>query len=797
MATEQETTKVGRRKCPSCGLELASSVTVCPRDGTQVKANFNIDPSFTNYEFLENIGEGGMGVIYKARHKHLNKVVAIKTLHSHMTNADLIKRFELEGKAASILSHPNIIAVHDFGLTQTGQPYMIMDYVHGQTLADALRQFGTVPMAQFIPIFLQVCDALAHAHKRAVLHRDVKPSNIMLVPNQKSGFDVRIMDFGIAKLLDESETGAQNLTKTGDAIGSPIYMSPEQARGTRMDHRSDLYSLGCVMYECLSNSPPFCGNTALDTMMMHIDTKPMPISQASMGQTIDPRLEQVVMRLLEKDPANRYQTMDEVREDLIALQNPDKTAVLPSVRDSQLVTAVQKARIKEKEQKQLKEKAPLFAIIGGIAVVTVICVAVLLWGSPHGDGVIKKSGKAVKASSGSGSNSSDTTDDTNTVLEKKAEAERKKLAIENAEENKETLIDSTLPDLGTAKHQLNAQVANNVSKITIRLGIGGVLTDSDLSVLKNADQATSLVLENFPITDKGLNNIKDLKNLDLLDIHGTKARDLGFLSNLKNLKFLFVYRLKLSPQAYEHIGRLTKLYELNLGFTPITDTDLPKLYNLHELHLLGLENCKNLTTLGIDKLRNALPHCLIKEDDTEKVSATPIGSAKPEDKTSIEKTASASSSLRKAKELAAAGNWNEANDTISEALRIADLQPGNSHLIAEINLLKGDCQTHFKLWKSAANFYGQGIKLLNVDDPKWPAIYDKLASCYEASEKTEENLQQAINTRSRAEEQFERNEKSLSLLNVDLDKWKKQRQTNLDMMAKDKKLMPSHTKVML
>jgi serine/threonine-protein kinase len=319
MATDQETTRVGRRKCPSCGLELASSVTTCPRDGTTVKTTINVDPAFANYEFIESIGEGGMGVIYKARHKHLNKVVAVKTLHSHLTNADLIKRFEIEGKAVSILSHPNIIGVQDFGLTQTGQPYMILDYVPGQTLADALRQYGHVPMDQFIPIFLQVCDALSHAHERSVLHRDVKPSNIMLVANQKNGFDVRIMDFGIAKLMNESESGGQNLTKTGDAIGSPIYMSPEQARGAKMDHRSDLYSLGCVMYECLSNSPPFCGNTALDTMMMHLDTKPLPLSQASMGLKIDPRLEQIVMRLLEKDPADRYQSMDEVRTDLIVL----------------------------------------------------------------------------------------------------------------------------------------------------------------------------------------------------------------------------------------------------------------------------------------------------------------------------------------------------------------------------------------------------------------------------------------------------------------------------------------------
>jgi serine/threonine protein kinase len=776
MATDQETTRVGRRKCPSCGLELASSVTICPRDGTQVKATVNVDPSFANYEFLESIGEGGMGVIYKARHKHLSKVVAIKTLHSHLTNADLIKRFEIEGKAASILSHPNIISVHDFGLTQTGQPYMIMDYVHGQTLSDALRQFGTVPMDQFIPIFLQVCDALSHAHKRAVLHRDVKPSNIMLVPNQRNGFDVRIMDFGIAKLMNESETGAQNLTKTGDAIGSPIYMSPEQARGGKMDHRSDLYSLGCVMYECLSNSPPFCGNTALDTMMMHIDTAPLPISQASMGQTIDPRLELVVMRLLKKDPADRYQSMDEVREDLIALQNPDRTAVLPSVRDSQLVTAVQKARLAEKEKKKLKAKAPLFAIIGTVALVTTASIAFLIWGSPHTDGVVKNPDKTANISSTGGD--TDTTADTKTELDKKAEAERKKIIAEEAAEK----TDEALPDMGTAKHLLTSQVENNVPKITVRLGLTGPLHDEDLAVLKKATLANTISITGFPITDKGLDNLKDLKNLDMLDIHGTRATDLRFLANLKKLRFLFVNELKLSPGAYERIGRLSHLYELKLGFTPITDNDLPKLYNLHELHIVSIQDCVNLTTLGIDKFRNALPDCIIKETGEEKLYLAPAPSKV------VVKTATPASSLRKAKEAASEGKWSDANDSVSEALLLASMQSSTA-ATSEMYILKGDCQTHFKLWGSAAHFYIEGLK--SALDTALPSIYNKLASCYESSEKTESNLQKALNTRGKAEDQFALTEKSLPILAVDRDKWKKERQFNLDMLAKDKKALSS------
>lgn len=770
MATDQETTSVGRRRCPSCGLELASSVTICPRDGTQVRTTINVDPAFTNYEFVESIGEGGMGVIYKARHRHLNKIVAIKTLHSHLTNPELIRRFQIEGKAASILSHPNIIGVQDFGLTQTGQPYMIMDYVSGQTLADALRKFGLVPMEQFIPLFLQVCDALSHAHKRAVLHRDVKPSNIMLTPNQRNGFDVRIMDFGIAKLMNESE-GAQNLTKTGDAIGSPIYMSPEQARGGKMDHRSDLYSLGCVMYECLTNSPPFCGNTALDTMMMHIDTKPMPLSQASMGLVVDPRLELIVMRLLEKDPADRYQTMDEVREDLIALQNPDKTSVLPSVKESQISTQIQKAQAAKTQKRKLKEKAPLIGIISGIVILTLSSLAFLLWGSPLLD---TRTNHRKHVDSGSTNEGATTSDAVNTTKESKLPTEEpkhgdnKKVALEKSEEE-EPEETSPLPDIGTVKNILKNQVEKNSPKIVLPHMIGGALKDDDLKILKQATLASTIGLSEFPISDAGLDNLKDLKHVEMLDISSTKAQTLRYLANLKGLKFLYATHLKLLPEAYEVIGKLNNLTELNISFTPVTDADLQKLYNLHELRLFGIEKCENLTNLGIDRFRNALPECEIKQGLIE------------------DKKLTAQSIMQKARAAFAAGDYTEANNKVSDALRIANARSPEAKVLADADLLKADCEVHFKLWKSAEFFYNLAIKAVyrnDGEDPKLPGIYDKLASCFEMS-KADGSLQEALNTRGKAEELFQRTQDLMPVLAVDREAWKKLRQNNLEMMAKD------------
>ncbi|MGH9549711.1 MAG: serine/threonine protein kinase, partial [Terriglobales bacterium] len=270
----------------------------------------------SKYELLGLLGTGGMGVIYKARQTVLNKIVAIKMLHPHLVSAESLQRFQVEGRAASVLSHPNIVAVYDFGMNDMGQPYMVMEFVEGKTLAGVLAEQGPLNSAQFRSVFVQVCDALTHAHKRSVLHRDVKPSNIMIVRGDNDQEQVRIMDFGIAKLVSESDS--QDLTRTGEAIGSPAYMSPEQGRGTAIDQRSDIYSLGCVMYESLTGAPPFTGKTAMDTMLRHLQDKPLPLSQASLGKRFPSGLEHMIMRMLEKDPAARYQSMDEVKNDLLA-----------------------------------------------------------------------------------------------------------------------------------------------------------------------------------------------------------------------------------------------------------------------------------------------------------------------------------------------------------------------------------------------------------------------------------------------------------------------------------------------
>lgn len=265
----------------------------------------------------ERLGEGGMSVVYKARHLDLNRTVAIKVLLPHLTtNTKNLQRFKQEAVTASALSHPNLIRVENFGVTPEGRTFIIMDFVEGMSLADVIAKEGKLDPVRAVFIFVQAANALQHAHERNVIHRDLKPSNIMLINNGEEGETVKIVDFGIAKLLLDDEDQVQHLTQTGEVFGSPLYMSPEQCRGEKLDMRSDIYSMGVLMYEALTGNPPVRGVNAFETMHKQLNETPAPIVDNKAPDSLLKRLNAVVMRALEKDSAARYQSMEELERDL-------------------------------------------------------------------------------------------------------------------------------------------------------------------------------------------------------------------------------------------------------------------------------------------------------------------------------------------------------------------------------------------------------------------------------------------------------------------------------------------------
>lgn len=271
------------------------------------------------YELLSHLGAGGMGVIYLGRQIFLDRLVAIKMLKSKTASAKARMRFHQEGKAASALNHPGIVAINDFGTDEEDRPYMVMEYVEGVTLSDIIRDRGKLRFDEALPVFLEILDALAVAHSRGVVHRDIKPSNIMLAMGIDGVVRVKLLDFGIAKLLDEDDHTIQNLTRTGEALGTPLYMSPEQIVSRKVDYRSDLYSFGCVMYVCLTGLPPFVGENKLSTMEMHVGSVPLPMSKMALGLDIPGELDDIALKLLAKTPEERYQSAEALRMALLGV----------------------------------------------------------------------------------------------------------------------------------------------------------------------------------------------------------------------------------------------------------------------------------------------------------------------------------------------------------------------------------------------------------------------------------------------------------------------------------------------
>ncbi len=269
------------------------------------------------YQIISLIGEGGVGVVYKAHHKFLDKLVALKLLRAeYASDQVVVARFRREAQAVDSLKHPNIATVHDYGVLSDGRPFMVMDFIEGRTLYNLLVLNQRLDVRRAISIFVRVCDALSYAHNHGVIHRDLKPSNIML--SDENGEEIpKLLDFGIAKLLYTAHS--QQLTRTGEFCGSPLYVSPEQCTSSKQDQRSDIFSLGCVICETLTGEAPFHGETVMETIHKRLHERPPHLMDLNPEAHIPPLLNDIVRKTLELDPMNRYQSMDDLKTDLQAV----------------------------------------------------------------------------------------------------------------------------------------------------------------------------------------------------------------------------------------------------------------------------------------------------------------------------------------------------------------------------------------------------------------------------------------------------------------------------------------------
>ncbi|HVV81871.1 MAG TPA: serine/threonine-protein kinase [Kofleriaceae bacterium] len=280
------------------------------------------------YRLHALIGKGGMGFVYRAEHVRLGREVALKLLRSdYSRRRDSVSRFFQEARTVNRIRHRNIVDVTDFVELEDGTTYIIMELLRGQSLGSWSRHSFDLPRA--LGLLIQICDGLAAAHAVGVIHRDLKPDNVVVMPTGDGAETIKLLDFGVAKLLNRDDEDVGLETAAGSVIGTPAYMSPEQAGGLPIDERADIYSLGAIMYELFCGQPLFRGRSFGEYVRKHLNEAPHPPRQTPRGATLDPRLEEIILRCLEKEPDRRNQSVAELRQELIELLATFETADAP------------------------------------------------------------------------------------------------------------------------------------------------------------------------------------------------------------------------------------------------------------------------------------------------------------------------------------------------------------------------------------------------------------------------------------------------------------------------------------
>lgn len=527
------------------------------------------------YEVRHVIGTGGTGMVVRAYDPHLDLDIAIKILNYDESGMTAV-RLQREAMAAGKLNHLNIARVFDFGQTDDGSPYMVMELLHGKSLDVLLKQRGSLPLAEALPIFIQLCEGLNFAHNLGIVHRDLKPANVFVSRGQ-----VKIFDFGVAKF----ENLDQSLTTTRDLIGSPLYVSPEQARRDPSDLRADIYSLGCLMYEVLTGETPFQGATVLETLKMHSSAPPPRLSDEFPAAIAD-----LVEKCLQKRPENRPQNLTEVIEIYHALEQKSfsVTEVEPDRANANIVS-LQSGEKPDTSKKSLLMLSGVIAASGilGLGLVFYVLglsdkktsvkplvqpikeedykitftepVLPVKFQTSVQKGLIYKIGRGVIDSD----------------LKELQGQKLDKLEVGNCMIDGSGLgylKDVNLVGLNVTNSRINDLNVNNIIRFKNleQLAFSSpFVSDAGIAKLKVLKKIRRLMLGGITITDKGLEVLEDFPNLISLELYAPNATDeiFTYMRHMKKLTLLSLMETSISKDAGTYLKAFPKLESLDLSGT--------------------------------------------------------------------------------------------------------------------------------------------------------------------------------------------------------------------------------------
>lgn len=512
------------------------------------------------YSIISQLGQGGMGVVYMAKHLMLSKEVALKTFISSALSEEAWIRFEREVKTLGMLRHEHIVQVFDFGHAAEGVPYYTMECLKGQSLAQSNKAKGITKVTEVLEVFSKVADALAAAHRKDIVHRDIKPANIFLTDDG----DVKVVDFGIAGLASDSYD-AQAVTTSGAVFGSPLYMSPEQSVGKRLEATSDIYSLGCAMFETISGAVPFRGKTAFDTMQMHQNAEPPPLTCALEGE-MPKGLDALVRHMMTKDSSKRPHNCEEIGVRLAAfretIRRADRSA---KKREEEKLTEAERA---EQERRWRKRKN----IIAACGLIT------LLLASGGAYYVVQKNAKEAALAQA-----------------KAEEAARLKKAQEDAEKPPEFPC-YRQQNSGGSLHYKFPPAERNLGYMRL----DGVNTPATGDVYVPLEAAPVLECSKFLCEHpKFLNGFapNDLAGIEVQFKDWPTDELVKEFPRLTRLAFVHLYGMKLTDKSLDYIDQLPNVEKLLLGKCGYSVERIIKLKCLSNLYGIEVSDKPNVTEL--------------------------------------------------------------------------------------------------------------------------------------------------------------------------------------------------------